>query len=412
MKLPCSLPQIVSIATDVEFCICAANAFARDGHTILVYSPQKSQIEPLAREFRRMRDQGFLENVKAPQAEHLGVALAIGREWLGEEHAAVRALEVGVGTHHGSLPRPFLNAVEELLDARRLSVVVASPTLAQGIDLACSVLVFRSLKRYEDGEWKPISAAEFSNVVGRSGRAFVDLDGISVLPTFDAGTRPQLHAVFNKLIKKSKGQRLSSGLAILVWQLGQKLAQKLGTKHTEFLDYVLNQRDLWSDSRLEAAEEGDDEDESEEKLEEQIANLDVALFSLIETLDADVFQIAAVLDDVLKDSLWKRTLAREEEPIRQLERELLRSRAEWLWGNSTADQRRACFYSGLGKKPGLFLHEQLDDLVTDLVAFQAAVAADDGEAAAEAVVSFYGKVMQEPFFSVRHLPVEWGNGCF
>lgn len=394
-------------ATDVEFCICAANAFARDGHTILVYSPQKSQIEPLAREFRRMRDQGFLENVKAPQAEHLGVALAIGREWLGEEHAAVRALEVGVGTHHGSLPRPFLNAVEELLDARRLSVVVASPTLAQGIDLACSVLVFRSLKRYEDGEWRPISAAEFSNVVGRSGRAFVDLDGISVLPTFDAGARRQLHAVFNKLINDSKGQRLWSGLAILVWQLGHKLSQKLGTKHTEFLEYVLNQRDLWSDGRLKPSEGEDDEDESEEKLEEQIANLDVALFSLIEPLDADVSEIATVLDNVLKDSLWKRTLAREEEPTRQLERELLRSRAEWLWGNSTADQRRACFYSGLGKKPGLFLHDQLDELATDLVEFQAAVAADDGDAAAEAAVSFYGKVMEESFFSVRNLPVEW-----
>jgi replicative superfamily II helicase len=69
----------------------------------------------------------------------LAVAKAIGREWLGDGHPAVRALEVGVGTHHGA-PRPFLNAVEELLDERRLSVVVASPTLAQGIDLACSVL--------------------------------------------------------------------------------------------------------------------------------------------------------------------------------------------------------------------------------------------------------------------------------
>jgi hypothetical protein len=51
---------------DVEFCICAANAFARDGHTVLVYSPQKSQVEPLAREFRHMRDQGYLPNVKTP----------------------------------------------------------------------------------------------------------------------------------------------------------------------------------------------------------------------------------------------------------------------------------------------------------------------------------------------------------
>ena len=179
-----------------------SSAFARqtrllgDGHTVSVYSPQKMQVEPLAREFRHMRDQGFLTYVKAPLAEHLSVALAIGREWLGQDHPAVEALEVGVGTHHGSLPRPFLNAVEARLDARRLSSFVASPTLAQGIDLACSVLIFRSLRRYDGGQWVPILASEFSNVVGRSGRAFVDLDGISVLPNFDAAKRSSEHALF------------------------------------------------------------------------------------------------------------------------------------------------------------------------------------------------------------------------
>ena len=392
---------------ELEFCICAANAFARDGHTVLVYSPQKSQVEPAAREFRHMRDQGFLPNVKTPQAEHLTVARAIGREWLGEKHAAVRALEVGVGTHHGALPRPFLNAVEELLDGRRLSVVVASPTLAQGIDLACSVLIFRSLKRYQGGQWVPIEAAEFSNVVGRSGRAYVDLDGISVLPTFDAAARSQQHAVFEKLIKDSKGQRLLSGLAQLTWNLGHHLARKLGAKPADLLEYILNQRDLWDDARLAATETEDDEDEGEDGLEAQIANLDVALFSLIDPLDTDVSQVAAALDDALKDSLWKRTLAREDEPTRAIERELLRSRAEWLWRKSTEEQRRACFYSGLGRKPGLFLHEQLDALVDVLCAFQSAVAADDGDAAAAAATALYVAVMKEPFFAVRKLPSKW-----
>lgn len=392
---------------ELEFCICAANAFARDGHTVLVYSPQKSQVEPAAREFRHMRDQGYLPNVKPPQAEHLTVASAIGREWLGEQHAAVRALEIGVGTHHGALPRPFLNAVEELLDARRLSVVVASPTLAQGIDLACSVLIFRSLKRYEGGQWVPISAAEFSNVVGRSGRAYVDLDGISVLPTFDATDRSQQHALFEKLIKDSRGQRLLSGLAQLTWNLGHHLAQKLGAKPSVLLEYILNQRDLWDDARLAAVQTEDDEDEGEDSLEAQIANLDVALFSLIEPLNTEVSQVAAVLDEALKDSLWKRTLAREDEPTRAIERELLRSRAEWLWRKSTEEQRRACFYSGLGRKPGLFLHEQLDALVDVLCTFQSAVVADDGDAAAAAATALYVEVMKEPFFAVRKLPSKW-----
>jgi hypothetical protein len=392
---------------ELEFCICAANAFARDGHTVLVYSPQKSQVEPLAREFRHVRDQGYLENVKAPQPAHLAVALAIGREWLGDQHAAVRALAIGVGTHHGALPRPFLNAVEELLDARRLSVVVASPTLAQGIDLACSVLIFRSLKRYEGGRWVLISPAEFSNVIGRAGRAYVDLDGISLLPTFEVGARSQQHANFNWLIEKSRGQRLLSGLARLVWQIGEQLTQKLGTKRDALLEYVLNHGDLWEDGRLAAAPPEDDEEQVEDSLEEQIANLDVALFSLIEPLDTDVGKLATVLDEVLKDSLWKRTLARQEKSTSDLVRGLLRSRAEWLWGNTTKDERQACFYSGLGRKPGLFLQEQLDALVDVLCEFQDAVARDDGGAAVNAAVAFAKKVMAEAFFAVRKLPTKW-----
>ncbi len=392
---------------DVEFCIAAANAFARDGHTILVYSPLKMQVEPLAREFRHMHDQGYLDHVKSPQPEHLAVAMAIGREWLGTDHAAVRALEAGVGTHHGALPRPFLNAVEELLDARRLSVVVASPTLAQGIDLACSVLIFRSLQRYEDGEWVAISPAEFSNVVGRAGRAYVDLDGISVLPTFDPQSRPKLHQIFNKLIERSKGQRLLSGLALLISQMAKMLMRKLGVPKEAFVEYVLNNGDLWDDSRLASGDDGDAEDDEKDSYEEHAADLDVAILSLVEPLDLDVDDLAEMLDTTLQSSLWQRTLDHNDQEIKDIEHEVLRSRAQWLWNTTTTGQRVACFNSGLGRKPGLFLHEQLDPLIDVLVDFQAAVVADDEDAAGLAAVQFAEIAMTESFFAVRRLPENW-----
>jgi replicative superfamily II helicase len=390
---------------DKEFCICAANAFARDGHTVLVYFPQRSQVEPLASEFRRIGDQGYLPNIKAPKPEHMTVAKAIGHEWLGDDHAAVRALEIGVGTHHGALPRPFLNAIEQLLDARRLSVVVASPTLAQGIDLACSVLIFRSLKRYEDGEWRAISPAEFSDVVGRAGRAYVDLDGIAVLPTFDSGSRLELHRIFENMIKQSRGQRLLSGLAQLIWRISEALRQKLGVTKDAFLEYVLNQHDLWNDVRLAGAEnDQDDDEEVDESLEKYISDLDVALFSLVEPLDADVEQLATILDEALKDSLWRRTLARIPEEQKNLELALLRSRANSLWSNTTVPQRRACFFSGLGKGPGLFIHGQLDELVNVLCDFQSAVAINDAQGVAEAAVTLATLMAPEPFFPFAGCP--------
>jgi hypothetical protein len=391
---------------ELELCICAANAFARDGQTVLVYSPQRKQVEPLAREFRRMHDQGYLNDVRIPPAEHLAVAKAIGREWLGMKHPALRALEAGVGTHHGALPRPFLNAVEELLDARRLSVVVASPTLAQGIDLPCSTLIFRSLKRYEHGEWVAISPAEFANVIGRAGRAYVDLDGIIVLPTFEGRSREREHKLFAELISLSRGQRLRSGLALLVWKVAAEIARRLSVSWDVLFEYVANHRDLWADVRLATEAGGEGLDESEVNLEEYVGDLDVALFSLIEPLDTPMKDLATLLDRVLNDSLWKRTLAHEEERVRQLEREILRSRAEWLWGATTPKQREACFYSGLGRKAGLFLNNQLDVLVDVLCRFQAAIATDNEDDAAEAAVALGELVTQESFFAVRG-PKNW-----
>jgi hypothetical protein len=393
---------------DIEFCICAANAFARDGQTVLVYTPVRKSVEPLASEFRRMSDQGFLTSIQAPSSHQIEVAQAIGREWLGEEHPAMRALEVGVGTHHGALPRPFLNAVEELLDTRRLSIIVASPTLAQGIDLACSVLVFRSLQRYEDGQWKPITTAEFSNVVGRAGRAFVDLDGIAVLPSYDPNSRAKQHAIFRSLWEKSRGQRLSSGLALLIGQIAAILSVKLNVPVNSLLDYVLNQQDMWDDVRLSVPDGLEDEDDQvAETLERNVMDLDVAILSLIEPLGADIDDLASILDDVLKDSLWKRTLAHSDERTREVERAVLHSRARWLWQRSTAQQREACFYAGLGAKPGLFLHDHLDTLIDILAAFRLAVGDSDADAAADAAIRFARAVMSESFFGLSKLPDAW-----
>ena len=41
----------------------------------------------------------------------------------------------------------------------------------------------------------------------------MDLDGIAILPTFEAQSRSQHHAISKKLIEQSRGETLLSGLA-------------------------------------------------------------------------------------------------------------------------------------------------------------------------------------------------------
>jgi hypothetical protein len=397
-------------ANDIEFCLAAANTFARDGHALLIYSPQRTQIDPLVREFVRLRKQGHLTHVKAPDPDHVAFAMAVGREWLGPEHPAVLALALGVGTHHGALPRPFQGAIEDLLERKRLPIVVASPTLAQGVDLSCSVLIFRSLTRFDaqTDRHKPISAAEFANVVGRAGRAYVDLDGIVVLPCFDLAKQSRQHNIFKQLIEDARKQELVSGFARLVAVLGKLIADRLGIPIAQLLGYVLNQQDLWSDERLSAAEEDeDDEDPAARTLDEYVSDLDVAILSLVEPLDTPVEELGAMLDDVLKESLWRRTLAHADEYTQSVEREVFVSRARWLWSHTTVQQRQACFSAGLGADAGTFLYDQLDELVDLLVALQSAIEQKKTAKILEISAELAQRIAVNPAFTVRKPPTNW-----
>jgi hypothetical protein len=396
---------------DKEFCIAAANAFAKEGDDVLVYSPQRRQVEPLVRDFCRIAKQGYLTGIRPPEDKAIRIAHAIGLEWLGEDHAAMVGLKFGIGTHHGALPRPFLSALEDLLLRRQLPVVVASPTLAQGIDLSCRVLLFRSIHRFdaELGEQQPIEAAEFSNVVGRAGRAFVDLDGLAVYPVFNTGraARYQLND-FNALVQKSRTLRLYSGLVRLVLHVSTELTRRLG--EGDVLDYVLRHPNVWSDKAvIETPASGGDEDEQEKPLDQFVADLDVALLSLVEPLDVPTDSLVQTLDSVLTGSLWQRTLDRVSELQRRTAEIILQSRAVWLWNNTTVEQRRACFNSGLGQRSGVFLHEHLDELSTALAAFQNGIIKRSAETAAEGAVAFATGAFRDPFFAPRTPPAKWQN---
>lgn len=398
-------------ADDKELCIAASAAFAKDGHSVLVYSPERRLVEPFVRAFAKAVRDGYVKDLKAPAPADIAVALAIGREWLGAQHDAVIGLPLGVGAHHGTLPRPFQSAVEDLLHRRKLSVVVASPTLAQGVDLSCSVLIFRSMYRYSASarnNRSVLDAAQFANVVGRAGRAYVDLDGITVCPIFKPNRATT--SAFLKLIEESRGGHLASGLAHLIFVLGQTLSEKLAVPRDQLLEYVLNQQNLWSDGRLGAAPENAEVDEVEQAdvpLATLIADLDVAILSLVDPLEAPVESLASALDEVLKGSLWERTTARLDAEGQRLERGLLLSRAEWLWRSTSVEQRRACFKAGLGKVAGTFLYDHIEDMVGPLADLEAAVRAGDAAGAATSAIAFARIVMKEPFFAMRKLPETW-----
>jgi hypothetical protein len=86
----------------------------------------------------------------------------------------------GVAIHHGALPGPFRREIERLLQLGSLKVTIASPTLAQGLNLSASAVLLHGLRRGRD----LLKGADFANLIGRAGRAFVDTEGLVLYPIF------------------------------------------------------------------------------------------------------------------------------------------------------------------------------------------------------------------------------------
>jgi DEAD/DEAH box helicase len=385
-----------------ELVIATAKAFLRDDNRVLIYCPKRASVETLGKAALTAIRQGYLPRLLSVDVD-ITRALSIGREWLGETHVALRALEHGVAIHHGTLPRAFLSEIEDLLQRRQLRLVIASPTLAQGIDLSCSVLIFRSLYRERDNV---ISPEEYSNVVGRAGRAYADLDGISVFPIFEGGWRGRKQVrEYNELLRDSASRRLESGLVLLVEQLIEHLASGLGVPKEGVRQYVLDSASAW-DVEYRPPVDGD-EREGDDLIAPELADLDAALLSSIEQLDCTVAEVATMLDESLRASLWARRLARRPNEAADLAHDVIVGRARWMWTRSTPSARRGYHAAGIGYAAGRFLDEHAVGLVAQLQLAENALAAAEISAVAAAVVEIAKLLRNVPPFAFEHVFPGW-----
>ncbi len=92
-------------------------------------------------------------------------------------------LPSGVAFHNASLTNPERRLVEHAFRDRVLKVLVATPTLAAGINLPARRVIVRDTTRYDDrlGLQAPIPAIEVQQMCGRAGRPRFDPVGEAVL---------------------------------------------------------------------------------------------------------------------------------------------------------------------------------------------------------------------------------------
>ena len=101
-------------------------------------------------------------------------------------------IKKGIAFHHAGLSSIQRDLVEEGFRNRVIKVIVATPTLAIGVDLPAFRVIIRDLKRYSGFGMQYIPVLEYHQQAGRAGRPSFDSKGEAIIIAKDVIEREEL----------------------------------------------------------------------------------------------------------------------------------------------------------------------------------------------------------------------------
>lgn len=384
-------------ASQNEMTLATAWRLVEEGQTVLIFCPLRVSVATLAALIVNLHRQGLLASLM-PADVDISNAIAVGTEWFGADDDILKCLRLGVAIHHGALPGPFRREVEALLHQRILKVTVASPTLAQGLNLSASVVLFSSLHRTRN----LLKGSEFANVIGRAGRAFVDTEGLVLYPLFEPSNYKRSNWI--QLTDGARSRALESGLILIGKMLLQRMEAAVGPGSVAaFVDYLTGTSD-WSFPVV-AGEDVEARDAAAATWRSSLAMLDTAILSVIGDESADPADVIAVLADVMRDSLWERQMLRLNDNTATQLRTTVEQRAHFLWNTSTPAQRQGWYRAGLGAAAGGELALVAATIVDLTTTVEASLADGNLEDAADTLIQLAAQVFDISTFA-RTVPVK------
>ncbi|MFH1125986.1 MAG: DEAD/DEAH box helicase [Candidatus Altiarchaeota archaeon] len=144
---------------------------------VLVFVNSRRSAESVAEQLSEMKLNSSAAGVLSEISEKIHSALSTPTRQCARLSDCVRG---GVAFHHAGLVNSQRILIEDSFKEGLIKVIVATPTLAAGVNLPARTVVVRDLHRFEDEGPRRIPVLEYKQMAGRAGRPKYDKEGDSI----------------------------------------------------------------------------------------------------------------------------------------------------------------------------------------------------------------------------------------
>ncbi len=149
------------------------------GGQVLIFVNRRKSAESLAEKLKR-RVEKFLTEEERDELRSMAEDL-LAEEYTIYGEKIAKLLSHGVAFHHAGLSNKQRGMVEKAFKKRLLKVIVATPTLAAGINLPSRTVIVRDVTRYDGFSSVYIPVMEVKQMLGRAGRPKYDRYGEGII---------------------------------------------------------------------------------------------------------------------------------------------------------------------------------------------------------------------------------------
>lgn len=157
--------------------------FAQQGAT-MIFCARKTSVKGVAQNVLKslkihnalaiQHDQTFVLPVSPDAHQIIQSCTQIANEYMGNNNDVSKFLKQGIAIHHADIPKPVRIEIEKLIRDGAVNLVIATTTLAQGVNLPMQTVLVHGLSHGFGASLTPVT---FWNTCGRAGRGMHENQG-------------------------------------------------------------------------------------------------------------------------------------------------------------------------------------------------------------------------------------------